>query len=102
MTSLETPLVMWRADTEQLRAVRVECPDGLHPNKDADGHNIYENTHYATEAEAWAHLRTHVEIGVKCAGEAIERLERELTKAQIRAGVAACEFAKVFDGMKAT
>lgn len=92
---------MWRADTKQLRAVRVACPNGLYPAKDADGEKIFVNTHYSTESEAWNHLRVHTEISVRWAAEAIEKAQRDLSAAQVRAGEAAIEFAKVMEGLKA-
>ena len=80
---------MWRADKTKLAPVKVECPNGLYPNNDADGEKIFNNTHFQTEEEAWAQLRGEVLAGVAMAGAQIAQAEFELQKRKDQAANAA-------------
>ena len=96
MTEIKTKW-MWRACTDRLDAILVECPDGLYPNNDAEGYKIFENTHFETESEAWKKLLAETEAGVSLAGSRMIEVEKYLRDAQIRAGIAAMKWREVRD-----
>jgi len=72
------PLVMWRADTEQWKAVQVQCPQGLYPHQDADGQKIYENTHFTTPEKAWERLERESMAWLSLRTDDVARLEQKL------------------------
>lgn len=89
---------MYRADTTKWEVVEVECPNGTdYPNDDADGHRIYENTHFKTAQEALGQLRSEATAGVRLAGAEVDTQQQRLWKAEKRAAEAAKWFAKVCD-----
>lgn len=75
------PLVMWRADTKQWRAIQVQCPDGLH-TKDSDGKSMYENTHFRTPEEAWERLREESSAWLKLSIRSMKQLESKINMAK--------------------
>lgn len=92
---------LWRADTKQLKPVLVDCPRGGYPADDADGIQIYENTHFDTEIKAWDRLRSEAAAGVSLAACDVEEGRRRLDKAHVRAAEAAVEFKRVQDNYMA-
>ena len=73
---------MWRGTSNMTSPIEVACPDGLHPNKDADGISIYENTHFKTEREAWQNIEDNVTAGVSLAGSEVKRAEEMMRLAE--------------------
>lgn len=88
------PVVMWRADTEQWRAMPVSCPNGGYPNDDVDGCQIFTNTHFATESDAWSKLDKEIRAYVAHCGSCVERAEQDLLVRKSEAAAAAKAFAK--------
>lgn len=81
-------LHLWRSDQELCRAVLVHCPDGEYPAKDADGHSIYENTHFKNEDDAWDCLIQNADARVNLAGHFVIRAEKALHDAQVESAEA--------------
>jgi len=88
-----TALKLWRADEAAMRPVLVECPEGR-DGYDADGVEIFSNSHYETEAKAWAHLDGNFDAWVKMTGRRVERVRGELGDAEGDAAKAAVKFAR--------
>lgn len=76
--NMAQPLVMWRADTKKWRAIQVECSDGLYLEKDADGVDIYENTHFKTAEEAWESLERESMAWLKGSTKELKRLKSSI------------------------
>ncbi len=97
---LKTPLgqsavegfVMWRGSDGMIEPVKVECPNGLYPNLDAEGIEIYENTHFHTEEAAWQNIEDCVLAGVSLSGSAVENAQSQLRQAEKQAAESALEF----------
>lgn len=72
--------VMWRADMAAWMPRKTEVPAGqtsraLHPPVlDSDGQEVWENTHFETEEEAWEHLERNAAAWVSLAERERERL----------------------------
>jgi hypothetical protein len=86
---------MWRADQKEWKPILVNCPNGLWPNKDADGKEIYENTHFATREEAMASLWANVEAFISLSVSHVEYCQKELAEAKERVVQAALARSKV-------
>jgi hypothetical protein len=79
---------VFRVGCGDTKPVPVEC-DGLdYLMPDADGRTMYENTHFATEAEAWECLLDEVKAGeslaerdYRQAKDVLERCTRALADA---------------------
>jgi hypothetical protein len=67
----------------------VECKRAGYPNTDADGDKMYDNTHFANEAEAWKQLRQEREAHVRISGGTVAQAKRELQRAEQSAAFAA-------------
>lgn len=93
-------LVMFRADDEKQIPVAVECPNGLWPAYDADGIQIYSNTHYKLESEAWQHIYDNAKAWVSLAGRSVVQAENSLIEARADAGEAAKRFLQVTENMQ--
>lgn len=87
---------MWRADKEKWEPVLVACPNGLYPEKDADGISIFENSHFESKALAWEFLLLESEAWVCLSGNDVVRVENTL--AQVRSEAA--EAAKAYSIVK--
>lgn len=77
--------VMWRADTDEWRAIQVVCPDGLYPHSDIDGKKIYENTHFETPEQAWRCLSDECNAWLQLTINRLNNLEKriETTRAEV-------------------
>ena len=93
-------LMMWRADNTLWRPVHVVCPHGLYPSRDAEGHSIYENTHFFEKSEAWNKLLSESEAWVKLTGKDVLNAEKTLRKTKDIAAQAAKAFSLVRDGIE--
>ena len=78
-----TALKLWRADEAAMRPVLVECPKGRDGN-DADGVEIFSNTHYEDEGDAWEHLIASSIAGSKITGGNVTRIRADLRAAEIQ------------------
>ena len=88
-------LYLWRADYEQGRAVCVEAPDGGYPASDADGIQIYDNSHFGAEEDAWADLFGHVAARIESAGDRLNEAEALVLAKREDCGVACQKFAQL-------
>ncbi|HSX49899.1 MAG TPA: hypothetical protein VLF09_03015 [Cellvibrio sp.] len=93
-------VVMFRADEDQQRPVKVSCPNGLWPAQDADGINIYENTHFELESDAWKRIYDNAKAWVSLAGRSVTQAENSLAEARADAGEAAKRFLQVTENMR--
>jgi len=94
---MSAELWLYRADDKQLRPVRVLCPDGRYPVYDADGHQVFDNSHFDTEQEAWQHLLYNAEAGVSLAGGRVKEARQRVLEANEYAAEMAVEFQTVRD-----
>ena len=93
-------LVMFRADDESQTPVRVECPNGLWPAYDADGIQIFSNTHFELESDAWKRIYDNAKAWVSLAGRSVVQAENSLLQARANAGEAAKRFSQVTENMR--
>lgn len=93
-------LWLYRADTDQLKPVRVHCPDGHYPHCDADGHQVFVNTHFDTEQEAWQNLLDNAQAGVSLAGGRVKEARQRVLDANQYAADMAVEFEAVRDNFR--
>jgi len=87
------PVVMWRGGDGMTKPVKVSCPDGLWPEYDSDGVQIFENTHFKTEDQAWKSIEESVLAGISLAGREVEFREKQLAESKDWAAQAAKDFA---------
>ena len=71
----------WTYDHGNATVVQVECTERGYPNKDERGDTQYENTHFDTEAEAWAKLLSEAKAGVSLSERARVRARKLLEDA---------------------
>ncbi len=71
-----------------------------YPGQDSEGDACYRNTHFQTEAEAWASLKAEVEARVSMAGRDVAQKKIDLQNAQEKAGEAAIAFEKMTENMR--
>jgi len=83
-------MIIYHAECTFTRPEPVECDVPGYPNRDANGEQMFENTHFATEGEAWEKLveghRLHQEAMAHYVREARERLaktEQQLVQAAL-------------------
>ena len=93
-------LWLYRADDKLLKPIRVHCPNGRYPAKDADGQVVYINSHFDTEAAAWKSLLDNSQAGVSLAGSQVKRAKQQLLEANQDAAEQAAEFATVRDNYR--
>ena len=96
-----TELWLYRADDKQLKPVRVLCPNGRYPERDAEGHQVFVNSHFDTEQEAWQHLLDNAEAGVSLAGNRVKTARQMVLDANEYAAEMAVEFETVRDHYRA-
>lgn len=99
MQTVDT-LFMFRADDASLTAVKVECPNGLWPAHDADGIQIYSNTHFELESDAWKRIYDNAKARVSLAGRSVINAENSLIEARAESGEAAKRFLLVTENMR--
>ena len=92
-----TSLFLWRADEGQGLAVYVECPDGGYPATDADGVQIYMNSHFGLEEEAWSNLFSNAAARIEAAGSQLTEAERVVALSQEKCGRACQALARLRD-----
>jgi hypothetical protein len=90
-------LWLYRADDKQLKPVRVLCPDGRYQHRDAEGHQVFVNSHFDTEQEAWQHLLDNAEAGVSLAGGRVKEARQRVLDSNQYAAEMAVEFQTVRD-----
>lgn len=93
-------LVMFRADDEKQIPIKVECHNGLWPAYDADGIQIYSNTHFELESDAWKRIYDNAKAWVSLAGRSVTQAENSLAEARVEAGEAAKRFLQVTENMR--
>lgn len=73
--------VVWYADhLDALRPVEVTCDVPGYPHRDDAGRKMYENTHFATEREAWDCILDNLKAGVSLSARALKRAEAEVER----------------------
>lgn len=82
-------MILYRVDESGVRPVAVECDKPMFPFSDADGKTIYDNTHFASEDDAWEAQRRDVLAEVELAGRAVQHARAALSAAEAEAGRAA-------------
>lgn len=55
---------------------RVACAIPAYPHLDEDGDKIFENTHFATEEAAWAHLEAEASAWVRDTAKRLETIRQ--------------------------
>lgn len=83
--------VMWRVDSGLTRPTKTTAAIPDHPHRDDDGKEIFENTHFLEEGEAWSYLLRDAEAGESLALDFLTRSEKTLEEARLRL----CEESKV-------
>ena len=86
-------LKLWKYDEEKGTIKQVDCPNGGWPAKDADGVEIFDNTHFDTPERAWTEARDNAEAWVASAGMNVRNAESRLQKQLKEAGEACAAFA---------
>lgn len=69
---------MWRACDGMTEPVEVFCPKGIYSKQDADGFDVFKNTHYFDEDSAWSRLQVSVEAGLSLATKDLQRAKSEV------------------------
>lgn len=90
-------LKMWRVGTKNVLPVLVECPDGLWPNKDAGGVQIYENTHFERREDALEKWNRELLAGIEICGRDVRYYQGKLNEAFEKSGQAAREYVDFMD-----
>lgn len=76
------PIVMWFSNTSIWQVEQVFCPDGLWPNRDSRGNQIFDNTHFKTPEEAHKELQIEVDAWLSFSVSAVKSLELQLAAAK--------------------
>ena len=92
---------LWRINVEPAGVVLVECPRGRYPSKDADGHTVYDNTHFSTAAEAWDKVIAETSAGCSLAARDVERARAGLRRAEAGAADALVAWRRAIDARHA-
>lgn len=71
-----------------------------YPNRCDNGDMMFDNTHFATKADAWKSLSLSVNAQVSIAGRRVENARQALKEAERFAGESAERFAIVMDGLR--
>lgn len=90
-------VTVWFAGDGVTKPEAVACESPGYPNRDVEGRVMYHNSHFGTEAEAWARIMDNAEAAVSLTGRDVEQARTALRLANRRAGAAAVRFAKVRD-----
>ena len=86
---------LYRYDTASATVIETEG-DGW-PGHDADGVQIFDNTHFKTKREAWDKMLRDAEAGVSLTARSVRDMRDKLTKAEADAATAAIDWAAVRD-----
>lgn len=78
--------------------VEVECELRGYPHKDANGNVQYENSHYDTEAQAWASLVANMNARLSLVSDEVEEARRHLARVEKKAADAVVYAAAVTEG----
>ena len=89
---------LYKRDTQTCTVREVEGEP--YPGRDSEGDVCYLNSHFQTEAEAWASLKSEVEARVSMAGRDVAQKRMELQNAQEKAGDAAIAFERMTENMR--
>lgn len=78
--------------------VEVECREHGYPHHDEHGNVQYEDSHYDTEAQAWASLVANMNARVSLVSEEVEVARRHLARVEKKAADAVVYAAAVTEG----
>ncbi len=87
---------LWYADTSRMEVREVQGT--AWPDNDSEGNQIYENSHYKTEAKAWDCVLRNAEAGVKLGAAMVVNCRQRLLEAEQRAAQDAVNYAKAKAG----
>lgn len=91
-------MTVWYASDSTEVPEPVECDVPGYPNRDKQGRVMYLNSHFATEAEAWAHLLRSGEAGQSLSAIAYDEAKRKLEKATTQLAEDAARRCRIEDG----
>lgn len=83
---------IYRGSDGDTKPVELECEQFGWPNYTVDGKQMFDNTHFRTEKEAWVSILESVKAGVLLAGGSVRNAEEELARVRKIAGNRAKEF----------
>lgn len=96
-------MIVYKWNTEAPHPIAVECDKPGFPHFDADGEMMFDNTHFATEEEAWEALVQDREAGLSLSARELRRLQakvREITDETAEAGAQLVEVRKNYERWK--
>jgi hypothetical protein len=89
-------VVLWKADSSLTSPLQVTADSpGTWPGHDDNGDQIYVNTHFKLEADAWESLIRNVKAYVSLAGSALADAKERVAKCEQECGKAAIQFGEV-------
>ncbi len=91
---------MWKVVYGQAAPVEVLAEKPEWPNKDADGDQIFENTHFTDEAEAWKKHELEHLSWVQLTARDFRETQQTLQQRQAKCAEAALLYADVLDAKK--
>ena len=80
--NLPEMVTVWKLKNGVARPIAVRCKKPGYPNRDEDGETMYENSHYADEATAWAYLLECRASWVRSAASRVREARESLAKAE--------------------
>lgn len=90
-------ITVWRGTDGDLQPVKMECEGLAYPNLTSTGEQMWSNTHFKTEAEAWNSILKSVVSGIARAAGYVKGAQSALTAAQEQAGDAAVALVAAHD-----
>ncbi len=91
---------VWKGTDGMTAPEERECEKFGWPNRDSAGEEMFRNTHFRTEAEAWESIRASVEAGVSLSGHRVNDAREQLRRIEQQAADAASEYATAMDGYR--
>lgn len=92
---------LWKSKYDEATAtaslIEVECPNGRWPAVDADGETVFDNSHFNTREEAFAHRLHDAECVARFRAGQINELRQRLRDGEKRAADAVVYLAAVED-----
>lgn len=85
----EARMDVWTTIADVPHPVKVKCETFGWPNFDENGERMYDNSHWRSEAEAWAYLIRNLNAFVQLSGRRVQECKDRLSDAYREAGDAA-------------
>jgi len=83
---------VYRGTDGDTKPIEKECERFGWPHYTTDGEQMFENTHFKTETEAWESILESVKAGVSLIGGSVRNAEEELDRLRKIAGTRTKEF----------